>query len=57
MTKRPNPGRPPIGPVIRFRLPPDTLAALDTAAANAGKKRAEWIRDLITHHLAKEKQP
>jgi hypothetical protein len=41
------PGRPEIGPPVNVRLPADLLAWLDEQAADAGVKRAEFIRDAL----------
>lgn len=44
-------GRPVIGPEVKTRLRPDTLAKLDDEAARQGVKRAELIRALIERGL------
>ena len=52
-------GRPPVGPKIEVRLDAYTLTVLDALAAADGKKRAAYVRDIITQHVnqhIKEKQ-
>ena len=36
------PGRPPVGPVVEVRFPPELLAEIDDV--REGMARAEWIR-------------
>lgn len=48
-------GRPLVGPKIEVRLPAFTLTVLDALAAADGKKRAEYVRGIITQHV-KEQQ-
>jgi metal-responsive CopG/Arc/MetJ family transcriptional regulator len=44
-------GRPPVGPVIEVRFPPDLVAACATAAAAAGVSRSELIRRAVAAHV------
>jgi Ribbon-helix-helix protein, copG family len=46
--RNPGPGRPSIGPLVRARIPPDLLTAIDQAATAQGIPRAEMIRQLLT---------
>ena len=48
-------GRPLVGPKIEVRLDAFTLTVLDALAAADGKKRAEYVRGIITQHV-KEQQ-
>lgn len=45
-------GRPPIGPQVKVRLRPETLAQVDEQAAEAGVSRSEWIRATVERSLA-----
>jgi Arc/MetJ-type ribon-helix-helix transcriptional regulator len=40
-------GRPAVGPTIHARLPEQLVAWLDEKAAATGRKRAEYVRDLL----------
>ena len=44
-------GRPPIGPTVELRLPPEVLAHIDAWADAEGVTRAEAIRRLINESL------
>lgn len=44
-------GRPPVGPVITVRIPPDLLALLDAEAERRETTRAEMIRDILADAL------
>ncbi|MFF8590001.1 CopG family transcriptional regulator [Streptomyces sp. NPDC015220] len=41
-------GRPTVGPKVEVRLAPEVLAKVDARAAEAGVKRAEMLRRIIT---------
>ena len=44
----PGPGRPPVGPVVKVRLPDRIVAILDAqVAAGAASSRASLIRSII----------
>jgi len=45
------PGRPPVGPVVKVRLEPDMLEAVDDYARRWDVSRAEAIRDLLKDGL------
>lgn len=49
-------GRPVIGPEVKTTLRPDTIAALETEAAEQGVKRSELIRTIIEQYLAKTRR-
>ena len=40
-------GRPPVGPKLEVRLPPDIAAEVERRAAAAGVRRGEMLRALI----------
>ena len=45
-----------IGPEVKTTLRPDTIAALETEAAEQGVKRSELIRTIIEQYLAKTRR-
>ena len=44
-------GRPPIGPVVLVRIPPDVIARLDAQAERKNITRAELLRRIATEWL------
>lgn len=47
-------GRPPLGPKIEVRLPPETLARLDALAP--GYQRPALVREAIERELARRER-
>lgn len=43
--------RPPIGPRVTLRMPPEELAEVDRRAKALGMKRAAYLRFVISTHL------
>ena len=49
------PGRPAIGPAVHFRLPPELLDRVDSAAERDGVSRACLIREALWHFVAQKR--
>lgn len=50
------PGRPPVGPAIEVRLPPEVLAWLDAEAQREGTTRADLVRGILLRQWVREAQ-